>query len=71
MHAIRKLCENSPWNREKVGMHCVDQILRDLKHAQQERRISGKHLLMDGDREDHTEYIKSIILLFDVLLLFF
>ena len=31
MHTIRKLSENSPWNREKVGVHCVDQILKDLR----------------------------------------
>merc|ERR1719217_1522819 len=28
MHTIRKLSENSPWNREKVGVHCVDQIIK-------------------------------------------
>jgi hypothetical protein len=67
MHTIRKLSENSPWNREKVGVHCVDQILKDLRYLHSARAQKGMKIMTDSDPPEQLEYVKSIILLFDVL----
>jgi len=67
MHTIRKLSENSPWNREKVGVHCVDQILKDLRYLHTARSEKGLKILSEADPPEQIEYVKSIILLFDVL----
>jgi hypothetical protein len=67
MHTIRKLSENSPWNREKVGVHCVDQILKDLRSHHTARVEKQVKILSESDPPEQIEYIKSIIMLFDVL----